>query len=108
MHVKNGQTSVVVSGTTNALERFRRSINKEFLFKSKVKSIKEYSRSRPIVLSYNVYSNRKIKSPLDKLKDENKNLEKQLQKYKKEYNLLSNSLPNRLYRKLRNIRGKSK
>lgn len=99
-HLKNGQTSIVASGTSKALEKLERWLKDEFLETEKVKSIKKLSRKRPIVLSFNVYSSRKRKS---KLREENENLKKKLQKVTKDYKMLSSKLPIRLYRKIMRV-----
>ncbi|WP_088032419.1 acylphosphatase [Evansella clarkii] len=99
-YLKNGKAEVVVSGTEEALEDFKRLITKQSSKKAKVKNVVEKEWNKPIKIGFEIISNnsvdqadetQELEKEIRKVTQDKKELKQKADIYKKKYNAVIKS-----------------
>lgn len=97
--LKNGQISIVVSGTPSRLKNFRNVLNANQPKRAKIETIEEYRRTRPIKIGFKI-----IETEGKKRSNPDEKIEKELQYYKIKYEQMLQSKSWKITRPLRAIK----
>lgn len=103
-HLKNGETSIVVGGTSSAIKKFRNIIYNQSAKNTVVTEIKEFDRTAPIKIGFEIINNETDSSDeVEELKEKYKNVSKELELYKTKHEKILNSKSWKMTQVFRNI-----